>query len=48
MFDGDWLLAIAAYNCGRRLRRPRIKRKPLAVWALPTDLLETCNCAGNQ
>ncbi|HMA10726.1 MAG TPA: LysM peptidoglycan-binding domain-containing protein [Steroidobacteraceae bacterium] len=39
MFDGDWLLAIAAYNCGegnvsRAVRRNRAARKKIDFWNL--------------
>jgi len=39
-FDGDWLLAIAAYNSGagnvrKGMRRNRAKNKPLDFWSLP-------------
>lgn len=39
MFDGDWLLAIAAYNCGegnvkKALKRNRAAGKPLDFWNL--------------
>ena len=39
MFDGDWLLAIAAYNCGeqavlRSMERSRARNRPTDFWHL--------------
>lgn len=39
-FDGDWLLAVAAYNCGegnvhRAIRRNLSAGKPVDFWSLP-------------
>lgn len=39
MFDGDWLLSVAAYNCGegavqRAIRKNEAREKPTDFWAL--------------
>jgi len=39
MFDGDWLLAVAAYNCGegaveRSIRKNQARDKPTDFWSL--------------